>query len=153
MLGKDAIKRPVITAGPEAAPYGARWGIKEHPLPCDAKVHEAMARPALPADSLDPAMREEKIGCLPVLEGQEPVGIMTGIVLTGTTRPGALPLPDRPGEFTRRTAFFAEKKTNIHPVVDGRAMNVLRVETLETRPPAGELRTRSFELIRPPEKP
>ena len=137
----------------------ATSNLRENPLPSDAKVHEAMTRPALPADPLDPAkdaprlMRGEKIGCPPVLEGQEPVGIITGIVLTGTTRPGALPLPDRPGELARPTTFSVDKKTKIHPVTDDRAMNVLRAETLEVRPLAEELRARGYEVVRPPEKP
>jgi len=148
--------------------------LKEHPLSCDARVYQVMTRPVLTADPLDPVedaarlMREEKIGCLPVLEGRELVGILTGIdlldaliVLTGATRPAGrieVLLPDRPGELARLTAFFAEKKINIHsvltyPVADGRVMNVLRVETLEVRPLAEELRARGFEVVWPPQKP
>ncbi len=152
----------------------ATSNLRENPLPCDAKVYEVMTRPVLTADPLDPVedaarlMREEKIGCLPVLEGKDLVGILTGIdlldaliVLTGATRPAGrieVLLPDRPGELTRLTAFFAEKKINIHsvltyPVADDRVMNVLRVETLEVRPLAEELRARGFEVVWPPEKP
>ncbi len=148
--------------------------LKPNPLSCDAKVYEVMKRPVLTADPLDPVedaarlMREEKVGCLPVVEGKELVGIITGIdlldaliVLTGATRPAGrleVLLPDRPGELARLTAFFAEKRINIHsvltyPIADDKVMNVLRVETLEVRPLAEELRARGFEVVWPPEKP
>ncbi len=148
--------------------------LKPNPLSCDAKVYEVMKRPVLTADPLDPVedaarlMREEKVGCLPVVEGRELVGIITGIdlldaliVLTGATRPAGrleVLLPDRPGELARLTAFFAEKRINIHsvltyPIADDKVMNVLRVETLEVRPLAEELRARGFEVVWPPEKP
>jgi len=148
--------------------------LRPNPLSCDARVYEVMKRPVLTADPLDPVedaarlMREEKVGCLPVVEGKDLVGIITGIdlldaliVLTGATRPSGrleVLLPDRPGQLARLTAFFAEKKINIHsvltyPIEDDKVMNVLRVETLEVRPLADELRARGFEVVWPPEKP
>ncbi len=148
--------------------------LRPNPLSCDARVYEVMKRPVLTADPLDPVedaarlMREEKVGCLPVVEGKELVGIITGIdlldaliILTGATRPSGrleVLLPDRPGQLARLTAFFAEKKINIHsvltyPIEDDKVMNVLRVETLEVRPLADELRARGFEVVWPPEKP
>ena len=148
--------------------------LRPNPLSCDARIYEVMKRPVLTADPLDPVedaarlMREEKVGCLPVVEGKELVGIITGIdlldaliILTGATRPSGrleVLLPDRPGQLARLTAFFAEKKINIHsvltyPIEDDKVMNVLRVETLEVRPLAAELRARGFEVVWPPEKP
>ncbi len=148
--------------------------LRPNPLSCDARVYEVMKRPVLTADPLDPVedaarlMREEKVGCLPVVEGKELIGIITGIdlldaliVLTGATRPSGrieVLLPDRPGQLAKLTAFFAEKKINIHsvltyPIEDDKVMNVLRVETLEVRPLAEELRKRGFEVVWPPEKP
>ncbi len=148
--------------------------LRPNPLSCDARIYEVMKRPVLTADPLDPVedaarlMREEKVGCLPVVEGKELVGIITGIdlldaliILTGATRPSGrleVLLPDRPGQLARLTAFFAEKKINIHsvltyPIEDDKVMNVLRVETLEVRPLADELRARGFEVVWPPEKP
>lgn len=148
--------------------------LKKDPLSCDAPVRAVMKTPVLTADPLDPVedaarlMREEKVGCLPVVEGKELIGIITGIdlldaliVLTGATRPSGrieVLLPDRPGQLAKLTAFFAEKKINIHsvltyPIEDDKVMNVLRVETLEVRPLAEELRKRGFEVVWPPEKP
>ena len=152
----------------------ATSALKPRPLSCDAKVEEAMTHPVLTADPLDPVedaariMRTEKIGCLPVLEGRELVGIVTGvdlldalIVLTGATHPAGrieVLLPDRPGELARLTAFFAERKLNLHsvltyPAEEGKVRNVLRVETLEVRLLAEALRARGFEVVWPPEKP
>ena len=152
----------------------ATSNLRQNPLPCDARVERVMKRPVLTADPMDPVedaarvMREERIGCLPVLEGRNLVGIITGIdlldaliILTGATRPAGrleVLLPDRPGELAKLTAFFAQKGINIHSVLTyptggDRVMNVLRVETLEVRPLAEELRRQGFEVVWPPEKP
>jgi len=151
----------------------ATSSLRKDPLSCDAPVRAAMKTPVLTADPLDPVedaarlMREERIGSLPVVEGREVVGILTGIdlldaliVLTGATRPAGrieVVLPDRPGELARLTAFFAERGVNIHSVLSypagDKVRNVLRVETLEVRPLAEALRARGFEVVWPPEKP
>ena len=72
-----------------------------------------MAREVVTADPGDPieeaanTMREQKIGCLPVLEGEELVGIITSsdvmealVYLVGAHEPGnrlEVAMPDRPG--------------------------------------------------------
>jgi len=144
------------------------------PYTPQARVEEVMTAPVLTADPLDPVeeaakvMRDRKIGCLPVVEGRELVGIITGIdlldalvAMTGARLPSGrieVRLPDQPGQLARLTRFFADRGVNIHslltyPDVNCCVRNVLRVDSLETRPLAEELRQAGFEVLWPPEKP
>jgi acetoin utilization protein AcuB len=139
-----------------------------------APVEEVMTTPVLTADPLDPVeeaakvMRDRKVGCLPVVEGRELVGIITGIdlldalvAMTGARLLSGrieVRLPDQPGQLARLTGFFAERGVNIHslltyPDVNCCVRNVLRVNTLETRKLADELRQAGYEVLWPPEKP
>jgi acetoin utilization protein AcuB len=112
-------------------------------------------------------MRSLKIGCLPVLEGDALVGIVTGIDLldallrlTGVDKPSGrmeLRLSDRPGEVARLTALIAGRKLNIlsiltYPEGEGYVRIVLRVSTVETRTLAQELRRAGFDVVWPPDK-
>ncbi len=138
------------------------------------RVEEVMTTPVLTADPMDPVeeaarvMRDRKIGSLPVLDGRELVGIITGIdlldalvALTGARLPSGrieVRLPDRPGKLARLAQFFAERGVNIHslltyPDEEGYVRNVLRVGSLETRKLADALREAGFEVLWPPEKP
>ena len=146
------------------------------PNPCDADdaVALAMVQSVRTADPLDPVedaariMREHKIGCLPVMDGSDLVGILTGmdlldalISLTGVTKPSSrleVALADRPGELARLTAILAHRNVNIHsiltyPVPDGPVHTVLRVDSNQSRPLADVLRTEAFEVLWPPQKP
>lgn len=137
-------------------------------------VSMAMSSPPLTADPLDPVedaariMREHKIGCLPVLDGTELVGILTGMdlldalmILTGVTKPSSrleVALPDRPGELARLTAFLASRHVNIHsiltyPTPDATVRTVLRVDSTQIRPLAEELRVAGFTVLWPLPKP
>jgi acetoin utilization protein AcuB len=137
-------------------------------------VSLAMSSPPLTADPLDPVedaariMRENKIGCLPVLDGSELVGILTGMdlldalmILTGVTKPSSrleVALPDRPGELARLTAFLANRHVNIHsiltyPTPDATVRTVLRVDSTQIRPLAEELRVAAFTVLWPLPKP
>ncbi len=137
-------------------------------------VSLVMTSPVLTADPLDPVedaariMRDRKIGCLPVLDGSDLVGILTGmdlldalILLTGVTKPSSrleVALADRPGELARLTAFLAARHVNIHsilthPGADARVRTVLRVGSSQTRPLAEALRTDGFEVLWPAQKP
>ena len=130
----------------------------------------AMSSPPLTADPLDPVedaariMRDRKIGCLPVLDGGELVGILTGMdlldalmTLTGVTKPSSrleVTLLDRPGELARLTAFFASRHVNIHsvltyPTPDSTVRTVLRVDSQQIRPLAEELRAAEFTVLWP----
>jgi acetoin utilization protein AcuB len=133
-----------------------------------------MSSPPLTADPLDPVedaariMRDRKIGCLPVLDGAELVGILTGMdlldalmLLTGATKPSSrmeVALADRPGELARLTAFLAARHVNIHsilthPGADARVRTVLRLGSSQTRPLADALRAEGFDILWPTQKP
>ncbi len=148
--------------------------LSASPLSADRRVDEVMSRHPETADPEDPVedaariMRQKKIGCLPVLDGDRLVGIITGLDLldallrmTGVDKPSGrleVRLPDRPGELARLTGFFGDRGLNVHSVLthpEGAAnvRVVLRVGSIETRLLAEELRRAGFEVLWPPEKP
>lgn len=144
------------------------------PCPGCTQVGEVMTKGVVTAHPLDPVeeaarvMRERKIGCLPVLEREAVVGIVTGIdlldallKLTGVTEPSGrleVRLPDRVGELARLTGFLAGQGVNIHSLLsypeDGAFVRaVVRVNTLETHFLAQALREAGYEVVWPPKKP
>ena len=141
--------------------------------PLETPVREVMSHPLVTADPLDPveeaarAMRERKIGALPVMDGAEMVGIVTGVDLleallhlTGVHKPSGrleVALLDRPGELARLTSFLAERNVNIHSLLTSPSSSegvvaVARVGTLDTHRLAEELRAGGFEVRWPPDK-
>lgn len=144
------------------------------PRHLEATVGSIMSQPVLCADPLDPVeeaarlMRRRKIGALPVLEGEELVGIVTGIdlldalvTLTGVEKPSGrleVRLPDRPGELGRLTQFLGREGINIHSLLtypdDPKTVRaVLRVGTTLTHRIADMLRVEGFNVVWPPHKP
>lgn len=144
------------------------------PHTADDPVTLAMSPRVLTADPLDPVedaakiMREHKIGCLPVVDGEEVVGILTGmdlldalISLTGVTKPSSrleVALKDQPGELARLTTFMADRHVNIHslltsPSPEGEVRTVLRVDSNQSRMLAQALRAAEFRVLWPPLKP
>ncbi len=154
-----------------------RWATSSlcpRPLDLEAPVRTAMSAPPITVDPLDPVeeaariMREHKIGCLPVMDGPELAGILTGmdildtlILLTGTTQPSSrleVSLADRPGELARLTAFLAERHVNIHSILTyalpgQHTRAVLRVGSSQGRPLADEIGRAGFEVLWPVSKP
>jgi acetoin utilization protein AcuB len=144
-----------------------------HPSPFSdaADVSHVMARMVITAGPLDPVeeaarlMRRHKIGCLPVVEGQKLVGIVTGtdlldaiIRLTGMQKATgriAVQLPDKPGQLARLTALVDARDVNIHsaltyPKSNKQTLVILRVDTLNTRSLADDLRTAGMDVVWPP---
>ena len=140
-------------------------------LPAGAAVREVMSHPVQTAHPLDPievaarAMRELKIGCLPVLDGPRLVGIVTGVDildallrLTGVELPSGrleVRLADRPGELARLTALLAEQRLNIlsvlsYPDAEHHGRTVLRVGTTNVRALADRLCAAGFDVLWPP---
>lgn len=119
-------------------------------------------------------MRKHKIGCLPVLDGPELVGLLTGmdlldaiILLTGVTKPSSrleVDLDDKPGELARLTALLAARHVNIYSILtypatdqtdqtDQTLRTVLRLGTNQVRPLAEDLRKENFSILWPLPKP
>lgn len=153
-----------------ATSHLAKGGPK-HP---ETSVSQVMASPPLTADPDEPVeeaamlMRRKKIGCLPVLEDGQVIGIVTAIDLMdaivrllGVEKPSArleLRLADRPGELAKVTQFLAERHINIHslvshPETDLTVRAIFRVGTLEVRPLADALRKEGIAVVWPPAKP
>ncbi len=152
----------------------ATSALAPSPFPPGSRVAGIMSRPPLTADCLDPiedaarVMRERKIGCLPVMDDGNVVGIITGfdlldalIRMTGVDKPSGrleVRLSDHPGEMARLTSFLAERGRNIlsilaYPDSPGTSRTVLRVDSIETRLIGEEMRQARFEVVWPPEKP
>jgi len=140
----------------------------------DTPVEEVMTQPVFTAEPLDPVeeaarvMRERKIGALPILEGEQLIGIVTGIDLleallrlTGVEKPSGrleVCLEDRPGELARLSSELAQQSINIHslltyPYGEGTVNTVVRVGTLDTHKLARSLRQKGFKVQWPPEIP
>jgi acetoin utilization protein AcuB len=150
-----------------------RWATSSlcpAPLKLEDPVRMAMTHPPVTVDPLDPVedaariMRERKIGCLPVMDGPDLVGILTGmdildtlILLTGTTQPSSrleVSLADHPGELARLTALLAERNVNIHSILtyavrDEPTRMVLRVGSTQGRALAEEISLAGFQVLWP----
>jgi acetoin utilization protein AcuB len=137
-------------------------------------VKSIMITEVLTAHPLDPieesarVLREHKIGAMPVLDGDELVGIVTGIdfldalvTMTGVRHPGTrleVEVPNRPGGLAGLLDRIATQNHNVSSVLTtGRDADTtsfaLRVETIEGQRLAGKLRKLGYEVLWPPPKP
>ena len=142
------------------------------------QVEDVMARDVVTADPEDPieqaanTMRERKIGCLPVLEGEELVGILTAsdvmealVYLVGAHEPGSrmeVAVPDRPGALAGAAGVFGMCGINIvsaamgatrEPKVEGAPRErivVFRVDTIDTGEVVGYLEEAGYSVLWPP---
>lgn len=146
------------------APKGVT--LKDH-------VRRIMKSPVLTAHPLDPieeaakVLRENKIGAMPVLNGDELVGIVTGIdfleamvkmtgVYGATTRL-EVEVDNRPGSLAHVLESIAKKKVNVSSVMTTRSDPdavhfVLRVNTIDGRGLANKLRKEGIQVLWPTEK-
>lgn len=152
----------------------ATSALVPRPFPPGSRVCEVMTREPLTADASDPiedaarAMRERKIGCLPVLDDGRLIGIVTGLDLldalmrlTGVNKPSGrldVRLADHPGELARLTSFVSRRDLNIHSILtypegSDSVRTVLRIGSIETGLLAQDLRRAGFDVLWPPEKP
>jgi acetoin utilization protein AcuB len=144
--------------------------LAKHPFNPDAEVEKVMSHPVNTISPNDPVeratqiMRELRIGCLPVVEEDHLVGIVTVtdlldalLILTGIHRPSGrldVRLSDKPGELANLTALIAERKLNIHSILtypdrEGKVRVVLRIGTIEIKMLAEVICNAGFEVVWP----
>ena len=140
-------------------------------------VHEVMVREVATAHPDDPieeaanALRERKIGCLPVIEDGALVGIVTSsdvmealVYLMGAHEPGnrlEVVMPDRPGTLAGVSGIFGELGINIVSVVAGPRrplpgssepgrVAVFRADTIDLREAVDILERAGYAVLWPP---
>ena len=141
-------------------------------------VEDVMAREVVsvhPDDPIEQAaniMREARIGCLPVLDGDELVGIITAsdvmdalVYLVGAHEPGSrmeVVIPDRPGALAGAAGVFGMCGINIESAAMGSALGpgeaeaarrrivVFRVDTIDTTEVVGYLEEAGYSVLWPP---
>jgi acetoin utilization protein AcuB len=144
----------------------------------EIQVGEVMAREVVTVASDDPieqaanTMRERRIGCLPVLEDGELVGVITAsdvmdalVYLVGAHEPGSrmeVSLPDRPGSLAGAAGVFGMCGINIvsaamgatrEPTDGGKTRErtvVFRVDTIDTSEVVGYLEDAGYTVLWPP---
>ena len=139
------------------------------------RVGDEMSREITTADPEDPieqaamAMHERKIGCLPVVEGDELVGILTAsdvmtalVRLVGAHNPGSrleIAFPDRPGALAEVAGVVRDQGVNIVSVLsapddDGsRSIAVIRLATINPSGVVRSLQEAGFPVLWPPTTP
>jgi acetoin utilization protein AcuB len=136
-------------------------------------VRQIMKSPVLTAHPLDPieeaakVLRVHKIGAMPVLDGEDLVGIITAIdfleamtKMTGVYESSSrleLEVDNRPGALATVLESIAAKNVNVSSVMTTRSdpdavCFVLRVGTIDIRHLAESLRDEGFQILWPLEK-
>jgi acetoin utilization protein AcuB len=152
----------------------ARAAALEEVLVSDVMTRDVVtARPDDPVEAAANAMRERKIGCLPVVEGGELVGIITSsdvmealVYLVGAHEPGSrmeISLPDRPGSLAGVAGVLGICGVNIISVVagpergpsgaPGERVAVFRVDAIDLGDVLERLREAGYCVLWPPTKP
>lgn len=148
----------------------ARTAALQEVLVQDVMAPEVVT--VLPDDPIELAantMREHRIGCLPVLEGDELVGILTAsdvmdalVYLVGAHEPGSrmeIAVPDRPGSLAGAAGVFGMCGINIVSAAMGATREqgahrerivVFRVDTIDTTEVVGYLEEAGYSVMWPP---
>ncbi len=125
------------------------------------------ACPEDPVEDAAAAMYEGKIGCLPVVDGDDLVGIVTSsdvmralARLVGVHEPGSrleVTLPDRPGSLAEIAGIMRDAGVNIVSVLvaprpdgAGQRIAVLRLATIDPRGIVEELGEAGYPVLWPP---
>jgi acetoin utilization protein AcuB len=141
------------------------------------RVADEMARDVATAGPEDPiedaamAMYERKIGCLPVVDGEDLVGILTTsdvmralVRLVGAHKPGSrleVALPSRSGSMAEVTQIVRDEGVDIVSILAssenedeaGERVAVLRVATIDPKQVVESLRAAEYRIIWPPVEP
>ena len=141
------------------------------------RLSDVMTRDVITAHPDDPVeeaanrMRERRIGCLPVVEDGELVGILTSsdvmealVYLVGAHEPGSrfeVVMPDRPGTLAGVAGIFGALGVNIVSVVAGPRqedeglpegrVGIFKVDTIDTRGAAELLKEAGYTVRWPPQ--
>lgn len=123
------------------------------------------ASPHMAVEQAAAIMHEHKIGCLPVVEGETLVGILTEsdifrtfVQVMGVLVPSSrvqLSLDDQPGPLATVTRIIKDHNVNIVSLVTepgdepGRRTVVLRLQTIDPRPILHALREAGIEVVSP----
>jgi acetoin utilization protein AcuB len=129
------------------------------------------AYPEDPIEDAAMAMYERKIGCLPVVDGEELVGIVTSsdvlralVRLVGAHKPGSrleVALPSRSGSLAEVTQVVRDEGVDIVSVLAssehedevGERVAVLRVATIDPKQVVESLRAAEYRILWPPVEP
>ncbi|QIN79353.1 CBS domain-containing protein [Rubrobacter marinus] len=141
------------------------------------RVGDEMSRGITTADPEDPieqaamAMHEKKIGCLPVVEGDDLVGILTAsdvmaalVRLVGAHEPGSrleVQIPDRPGSLAEVAGIVRDQGVNIVSVLSApsegngvaHSVAVIRLATINPSGVVRSLQEAGFPVLWPPTAP
>jgi acetoin utilization protein AcuB len=131
-----------------------------------------MAHPEDPIEQAANTMREKRIGCLPVLEAGELVGILTSsdvmealVYLIGAHEPGSrveVLMPDRPGTLAGVAGLFGELGINIVSVVAGARqeapeggllegrIGIFKIDTINPKEAVDVLQHAGYRVLWPP---
>lgn len=126
------------------------------------------ARPEDPIEDAAMAMYERKIGCLPVVDGEDLVGIVTSsdvlralVRLVGAHKPGSrleVALPGRSGSLAEVTGIIRDRGVNVvsvlasseHEDEEGERVAVLRVGTIDPKEVVEALSAAGYRILWPP---
>jgi acetoin utilization protein AcuB len=129
------------------------------------------ARPEDPIEDAAMAMYERKIGCLPVIDGEDLVGIVTSsdvlralVRLVGVHEPGSrleVALPSRSGSLAEVTGIIRDEGVDIvsvlasseHEDEAGERVAVLRVATINPKGVVESLSAAGYPVLWPPAEP
>jgi acetoin utilization protein AcuB len=142
-------------------------------------VEKVMGRDVITTATNDPIeaaaneMRERSIGCLPVVEDGELIGIITTsdvmealVYLVGAHEPGSrleISMPDRPGALAGVSGIFGELGINIVSAATGQRreapsgydgawrVGVFRVDTIDPKAAIELLERAGYEVLHPSE--
>ncbi|QGG46926.1 CBS and ACT domain-containing protein [Heliorestis convoluta] len=139
------------------------------------KVKDIMRKPVItvhPLDAMEDAARiiyEHKIGCLPVVQNDQLVGIITStdilhaiVLVMGVAQPGShleIDVPDQPGALLEVTRIIKEGGANIISIYitpgkeEKRKTIVLRVSAFDTRMIIHAIVAAGYKMIFPQPKP
>ena len=129
------------------------------------------ARPEDPIEDAAMAMYERKIGCLPVVDGEDLVGMLTTsdvmralVRLVGAHKPGSrleVALPSRSGSMAEVTQIVRNEGVDIVSILAssenedeaGERVAVLRVATIDPKQVVESLKAAEYRILWPPTEP